>query len=90
MATRIPVNITLPDALVVELDRLVGPRGRSAYLERLVVEQLRRERVRAAWESVRGAWRGRGPSEWNEPDGVAKWVRDLRAEITDPGDEVGA
>jgi hypothetical protein len=90
MAARIPVNITLPPDLVDELDLLVGPRGRSAYLERLVVDQLRRERVRTAWESVRGAWRGKGPAEWDEPDGVAKWVRALRAEVTDPTDEAAA
>jgi hypothetical protein len=90
MGTRIATNLSLPKELVEELDRVAGTRNRSAYIEAMLRAQLRRERIQRAWESVRGSWAGKGPPEWNEPDGVADWVRGLRAEVTDDGDEAAA
>ena len=85
MGVRIATNITLPKDLVRELDAFAGHRNRSAFIEDAIRDRLRRERVRRAFESVRGAWAGKGPAVWDEPDGVARWVRKLRAEVTDPG-----
>jgi predicted transcriptional regulator len=90
MGKRIAVNLSLPEDLVALLDEVAGKRNRSAHVERLLRDQLRRERIRRAWQGVRGAWAGKGPPEWDEPDGVANWVRGLRAEVTDPGDEAAA
>lgn len=88
MAPRIPTNLTLPRDLVAELDAVCGPRGRSAFVEEAVRHRLKRERLRSAWERAAGAWKGRGLSEWDEPDGVANWVRAIRSEVTDPGPDV--
>lgn len=85
MAVRIPTNLSLPKDLVEELDEFAGQRNRSAFVEEAIRYRLRRERVRRAWEAARGAWAGKGPPEWNEPNGVVNWVRGLRAEETDPG-----
>jgi predicted transcriptional regulator len=90
MIKRIAVNMSLPKDLVELLDEVAGVRNRSAFVEAAVREQLRRERIRRAWEEVRGAWAGKGPAEWDEPDGVANWVRALRAEETNLGDEAAA
>ncbi len=87
MTVRIATNLSLPKDLVEELDAVAGKRNRSAFVEEALRERLRRERVHRAWEGVRGAWAGKGPPEWNEPDGVANWVRALRAEETDLGPE---
>ena len=87
MTVRIATNLSLPKELVEELDAVAGKRNRSAYVEALLEKELRRERIRRAWEAVRGAWAGKGPPEWDEPDGVDNWVRALRAEVTDPGPE---
>lgn len=87
MSVRIATNLSLPKDLVEELDAVAGKRNRSAYVEETLRQRLRRERIRRAWESVRGAWAGKGPAEWDEADGVANWVRALRAEETDPGPE---
>ena len=90
MGVRIPVNLSLPKDLVRELDATAGRRNRSAFVEAVLEKQLRRERIRRAWNEVRGAWADKGPAEWDEPDGVANWVRGLRAEVTDPGGEAAA
>lgn len=84
---RLPTNLSLPRDLVHELDALVGPRNRSAFVEEAIRYRLKRERLRLAFERAYGAWKGKGPPEWDEPDGVANWVRTLRAEETDSGDE---
>lgn len=90
MPVRVATNLSLPKELVEELDAVAGKRNRSAFVERVLREQLRRERIRRAWEGVRGAWVGKGPPEWDKPDGVANWVRSLRAEVTNAGDEEAA
>ncbi len=89
MSVRIATNLSLPKDLVEEIDAVAGKRNRSAFVEEALRERLRRDRVRRAWEGVRGAWAGKGPPEWDKPDGVANWVRALRAEETDSGPEVG-
>ena len=72
---------------MAELDELVGARNRSAFVEEAIRYRLKREKLRQAFETARGVWKGKGPPEWNEPDGVVNWVRTLRAEETDAGDE---
>jgi hypothetical protein len=84
---RKPTNLSLPPDLVAEVDALAGPRGRSAFVEEAVRRAIRRERLRVAIESTAGAWAGKGPAMWDEPDGVVRWVRELRVEETDPGPE---
>jgi Arc/MetJ-type ribon-helix-helix transcriptional regulator len=82
---RVPTNLSLPRELVSQLDEIVGPRNRSAFVEEAIRYRLRREKLRQAIERTAGAWKGKGPAEWDEPDGVVSWVRGLRAEETDPG-----
>jgi hypothetical protein len=85
MAMRIPVNMTLPKDLVDQLDEVAGPRGRSAYVEALLEKQLRRERMKSAWEAARGMLKD--DPRFSTSDAVVEWVRGLRAEKTDPGPE---
>jgi Arc/MetJ-type ribon-helix-helix transcriptional regulator len=82
---RVPTNLSLPRDLVSELDAIVGPRNRSAFVEEAIRYRLRREKLRQAIQQTAGAWKGKGPAEWDEQDGVVGWVRGLRAEETDPG-----
>ena len=85
MAVRIPTNLSLPDDLVAEVDRVAGKRNRSAFVEEAVRRQLRRERQREVMAQTAGAWAETGPREWSAPGGVERWVRSLRAEETDAG-----
>ena len=76
-------HIVLPDDLLREIDSLVGPRGRSAFLVETARTEVRRQKLLQFLE-------GKGPkrrgSVWRAEDhpGLAEdagmWVRKLRAE----------
>jgi hypothetical protein len=76
MSTR-RAHIFLPEDLLREIDALVGPRGRSAFLVETARSEVRRQKLLRFLE---------GPLAWNEgkhPElhrGSAAWVRKLRAE----------
>lgn len=75
-------TITLPDALVSEIDDLVGPRGRSGFLARAARNELQRERLRVALDRARGALVG--TPEARSGDEIIRFVDGLRAEDRDP------
>jgi len=72
-------HIVLPSRLVEEIDALVGPRGRSAFLVETAEKELRRRRLLKFLENEQPAWK-----EEDHPDiaevGVAAWVHNLRRE----------
>jgi len=78
-------NLLLPKALVDEVDRYAGPRGRSRYVAEALGERLRRDRLRAAVEATAGALNLEDYPHWRTSDDVVAWVRELRAEETDSG-----
>ncbi len=88
MGTRIATNLTLPKDLVDELDAVCGPRNRSAFVEEAVRTKLKREKMRRAWSQAAGILKAEDYPHWATPELVAQWVRDSRAEETDPGPEV--
>lgn len=71
-------HILLPEDLLREIDALVGPRGRSAFLVETARDAVRRQRLLQFLESGKPAWREKGHPEL--ADGSAEWVRKLRAE----------
>jgi hypothetical protein len=80
MTTR--TTITLPDALVSDIDALVGPRGRSSFLARAAQNELKRERLRTALEAARGAMVG--TPGWRSGDEIIEFVDRRRADDRDP------
>lgn len=82
----IRTTITLPDDLMADIDRIVGPRGRSAFLARAARNEVKRERLRLALEQGRGAMLGR--PGWHSGDEILARVRALRADDRDvpPGE----
>lgn len=76
-------NLLLPKELVDEVDHYAGPRGRSRYVAEALAERLRRDRLREAVLATAGAWRDH--PLFTTPESVVEWVRELRAEETDPG-----
>lgn len=61
-----------------EIDALVGPRGRSAFLVETARKEVRRQKLLEFLNSDGRAWK-----DENHPElagGSAKWVRKLRAE----------
>jgi hypothetical protein len=78
-------NLLLPKALVDEVDRYAGPRGRSRYVAEALEARLRRDRLREAVRATAGAWKDN--PQFPTPESVVEWVRELRAEETRvPGD----
>jgi hypothetical protein len=77
-------NLILPETLVAEVDRIAGPRMRSAYIAEAVEARLRRDRLREAVARTAGALDPRDYPEWSTPEKVVEWVRARRAEVTGP------
>jgi len=69
------VHIQLPDDLTAELDRRVGPRGRSAFIVRTLERALDDERRWDEIVALLGSIADRG-HEWDQ--GPADWVRSQR------------
>jgi len=67
----------LPDDLVAEIDRQVGPRRRSAFLVEVARAELRRRKLQSFLESNDPAWRAEDHPEIGE--NAAEWVKALRA-----------
>ena len=80
MTTR--TTISLPDKVMSDIDRLVGPRGRSGFLARAAQNELKRERLRAALDAARGAMVGR--PGWRSGDDIIRFVDELRSDDVDP------
>lgn len=71
-------HILLPQDLVREIDAMVGPRGRSAFLVETAREAVRRKKLLRFLESDAPAW-----EDVNHPElagGAGAWVRGLRQE----------
>lgn len=69
-------HIVLPDDLIQEIDSIVGPRGRSAFLVEIARAELRRRRLLSFLRSDQPAWQ-----EQHHPElasGTSLWVRNLR------------
>jgi len=71
-------HVILPHDLIAEIDALVGPRGRSAFLVETARSELKRRQLLAFLSRSEPAWR-----EEDHPElaaGSAAWVRKLRAQ----------
>jgi hypothetical protein len=74
----IRTHVLLPEDLVCEIDALVGPRGRSAFLVETATNEVRRRRLLRFLKNDEPAWNDKNHPEL--ADGSAKWVRALRSE----------
>jgi hypothetical protein len=71
-------HILLPYDLVREIDAIVGPRGRSAFLVETAREAVRRRKLLQFLESDTPGWTDEDHPELAK--GTAAWVRQLRRE----------
>ncbi len=69
-------HVVLPDDLVEEIDLLVGPRGRSAFLVETARAELHRRRLLSFLRDDKPAWKGQEHPELRQ--GAAVWVKKLR------------
>jgi len=86
---RIPVNLSLPEDLVAELDKVAGSRKRSAFAEEALRRAIKREQFRIVAEEVAGSLKAEDYPYWRTSEDVVKWVREMRAEetSTEPDEE---
>jgi predicted transcriptional regulator len=76
MATR--THVVLPDDVLEELDRLVGKRKRSQFIEEAVRAKLQRERQRIAIQEGAGILKDKDYPHWDTPEKISAWVREQR------------
>jgi metal-responsive CopG/Arc/MetJ family transcriptional regulator len=72
-------HVILPTELVEEVDRLVGARRRSRFVEAAIRGLLKRERMAAALRQTAGSLKSDNP-EWETPEKVSEWVAEQRRE----------
>jgi hypothetical protein len=70
-------HVLLPEDLVREIDAIVGPRGRSAFLVETAREEIRRRRLLKVLESNEPVWKTENHTDSTDS---ATWVRNLRSE----------
>lgn len=71
-------HIVLPQELIEEIDSVVGPRGRSAFLVETARAELRRRRLLSFLNDDQPAWIDANHPEWKA--GPSAWVRRVRSE----------
>jgi hypothetical protein len=69
-------HIVLPNELIEEIDSLVGPRGRSAFLVETARAELRRRRLLSFLHDDKLVWKAEHHPELAKGTGV--WVKELR------------
>jgi metal-responsive CopG/Arc/MetJ family transcriptional regulator len=75
----IRTHVVFPKELVAAVDRLVGPRKRSAFLVQAVEEKISRERLGRALATTAGFLAEETHPEWETPEQVSAWVHELRS-----------
>ncbi len=71
-------HVLLPLDVVSDIDKLVGKRGRSAFLTEIARDEIQRRQQREALRMAKGAWKDEDHPELK--DGAAAWVRIMRDE----------
>jgi hypothetical protein len=69
-------HILIPSDLLREIDALVGPRGRSAFLLETARQEVQRRKLLRFLESGHAAWKAEDHPELD--GGSAAWVRQMR------------
>jgi hypothetical protein len=78
MATQ-RAHVALPAELIEEIDALVGPRQRSAFIAEVAAAEVRKRRLLEFLRSSEPVWKDEDHPELVEM-GTARWVESLRNE----------
>jgi len=73
-------HVVLPEALVAEIDALVGQRKRSAFLTEVAAREVRRRRLLAILARDVPPWNPADHPEIERAGGAAAWVKKMRRE----------
>ena len=69
-------HVILPLDVVADIDKLVGKRGRSAFLTELAQREIKIRRQREVLLETAGAWKAEDHPELAQ--GAVAWVRQMR------------
>lgn len=72
--------VRLPEELVREVDRMVGARRRSRFVEEAIRSQLKRQKLAIALEKVAGSLKDVDIPGWETPEAASAWVANGRAD----------
>jgi len=70
--------VILPVEVVADIDKLVGKRGRSAFITEVARDEILRRKQRNALRQAAGTWKDKDHPELKQ--GAAAWVKRMRAE----------
>ena len=73
-------HIVVPEELIEEVDRLVGKRKRSQFIEEAIRIKVKREKLGQAIKAAAGSLRPEDYPEWSSPEKVTEWLRAMRRE----------
>lgn len=79
-------HLILPVDVVADIDKLVGNRGRSAFVTEIARDEIQRRRQQNAFRAARGAWKDADHPELK--DGADAWVRQMRSETEKRFEEI--
>jgi len=79
-------HVILPVDVVADIDKLVGKRGRSAFLAEVARDEIQRRQQREALRAADGAWKDEDHPELK--DGAAAWLRQIRSESETRASEI--
>jgi hypothetical protein len=68
-------HVVMSDEVIGEIDRRVGARGRSRFLEEAAREKLARLELEEALHATKGIARGKRYDHWRDRPSTAAWVR---------------
>jgi hypothetical protein len=71
-------HVVMSDEVLEAIDRRVGARGRSRFLEEAAREKLDRMGLQQALKETAGVARGDGYSHWGDRRATGDWVRRTR------------
>ncbi|MCB0175060.1 MAG: hypothetical protein KDJ97_31415 [Anaerolineae bacterium] len=76
--TEIQLKITVPTALLKELEAIIPAEQRDQFFADLLERELRRRNFRRAWERAAGAWSDEAHPELTTAADIESYVRHLR------------
>ena len=71
-------HVVMSDETLREIDRVVGQRSRSRFLEEAAREKLERLALASVLEDTAGLASARASPEWRNRRAAAAWVREAR------------
>ncbi len=75
----IRIALDLPGQLIDEIDQYVGRNNLDAFLAEALTEKLERERLGRALKATAGYLPADAYPEWETPEKVSAWVRQVRS-----------